>query len=84
MYTNAVYTISMKNVTFSAHEHLIEAARKKAQARNRTLNDEFRAWLEDYVGRDEQADRAMLFVDHVSQYAHSGGRKFSREEMNER
>ena len=84
MYTSNVYTISMKNVTFSAHEDLIQAARKKAQARNRTLNDEFRAWLEDYVGRGEQADRALLFMDHVTQYAHSGGTKFSREEMNER
>lgn len=84
MPTKLVYTIAMKNVTFSADSQLIEAARKKARACNRTLNDEFRAWLEDYVGRDEQANRAAQFLDHVAQYAHTGGRHFSREEMNER
>lgn len=84
MPTKLVYTIAMKNVTFSADSQLIDAARKKARACNRTLNDEFRAWLEDYVGRDEQANRAAQFLDHVAQYAHTGGRHFSREEMNER
>ncbi len=79
-----VYTIPMKNVTFTADETLIEAARRKARAANRTLNDEFRAWLEDYVARDEQAARALALIDHVSQYASSGGRRFSREEMNAR
>jgi len=84
VYTSIVYTIAMKNVTFSADPQLIEAAREKARACDRTLNDEFRAWLEDYVGRDEQADRAARFLDHVGQYAHTGGRRFSREEMNAR
>ena len=74
----------MKNVTFSADEALIQAARRKAQSANRTLNDEFRAWLEEYVGRDEQAARAAAFIDHVSQYASTGGRRFSRDEMNAR
>jgi len=82
--TSFVYTILMKNVTFTADETLIEAARRKAHAANRTLNDEFRAWLEDYVARDEQAARALALIDHVSQYASSGGRRFSREEMNAR
>lgn len=74
----------MKNVTFTADETLIEAARRKAHASHRTLNDEFRAWLQDYVARDEQAARALALIDHVSQYASSGGRRFSREEMNAR
>ena len=82
--TNIVYTTPMKNVTFSADEALIQAARRKAQSANRTLNDEFRAWLNDYVGRDERAARAMAFIDHVSQYASTGGRRFSRDEMNAR
>jgi len=74
----------MKNVTFSADEALIEAARRKARTANRTLNDEFRAWLEDYVGRGERAARASALIDHVSQYASTGGRRFSRDEMNAR
>jgi len=74
----------MKNVTFSADEKLIEAARRKARVTNRTLNDEFRAWLEDYVARDERAARASALIDHVTRYASTGGRHFSRDEMNER
>ena len=84
MRTKVVYTVGMRNVTLSADESLIEAARKKAHAANRTLNDEFRAWLEDYVGRDERAARASAFIDHVSQYASTGGQHFSRDEMNAR
>ena len=84
VHTILVYTMCMKNVTFTADETLIEAARRKAQASRRTLNDEFRAWLEEYVARDEQAARALALIDHVSQYASSGGRRFSREEMNAR
>ncbi|MDA3951778.1 MAG: hypothetical protein PF508_21405 [Spirochaeta sp.] len=74
----------MKNVTFSADDALLEAARRKARAANRTLNDEFRAWLEEYTGREETARRASAFLDHVTRYATTGGRRFSREEMNER
>jgi hypothetical protein len=79
-----VYTGIVKNVTFSADEALIEAARRKARTANRTLNDEFRSWLEDYVRRDEQASRAAAFLDHVLQYASTGGHRYSRDEMNER
>jgi hypothetical protein len=84
VYTSFVHTVDMKNVTFSADDALIRAARRKAQAANRTLNDEFRAWLDEYVGRDEQAARAVAFLDHVSQYASTDGRRFSRDEMNAR
>jgi hypothetical protein len=74
----------MKNVTFSADEALIEAARRKARTAHRTLNDEFRSWLEEYVRRDEQASRAAIFLDHVLQYASTGGHHYSRDEMNGR
>ena len=39
----------MKNITLSASEKLIEAARNKALKGNSTLNAEFRNWLEYYV-----------------------------------
>ncbi len=35
----------MKNITFSADERLIEAAREQAAADNTTLNEQFRQWL---------------------------------------
>ena len=35
----------MKNITFTADEHLTEAAREQAKADNTTLDEQFRRWL---------------------------------------
>ncbi|MDZ7728611.1 MAG: hypothetical protein U5Q44_10705 [Dehalococcoidia bacterium] len=35
----------MKNITLSADENLIEAARERARRENTTLNEQFRRWL---------------------------------------
>jgi hypothetical protein len=74
----------MKNITLSADEKLIEAARARARAEHTTLNEQFRRWLEAYVRRQEQADEAMRVVAELRGRLRTGGRKFSREEMNER
>ncbi len=74
----------LKNITLSADERLIEAAREKARAQRTTLNEQFRRWLEDYAGRKEQAERAMQVIDEIRQRVKTGGRRFTREEMNER
>ncbi|MGH9414438.1 MAG: hypothetical protein ACRD0Y_11970 [Terriglobales bacterium] len=73
----------MKNVTLSAEEHLIEAARKAARERRTTLNAEFRKWLEDYTGRTTLVKRHKELMKELS-YVDLSGRKFTREEMNER
>ena len=49
----------MKNITLSADEGLIEAARERARAEHTTLNEQFRLWLADYARREQQAERAM-------------------------
>jgi len=36
----------MKNITLSADESLIKAARERAMEENTTLNAQFRLWLE--------------------------------------
>jgi hypothetical protein len=41
--------VPVKNIMLSADERLIEAARRKAQHRQTTLNAEFRRWLEKYA-----------------------------------
>ena len=41
----------MKNITLSAEENLIEAARRRAVSEHTTLNEQFRLWLENYVRR---------------------------------
>lgn len=72
----------MKNITFSADPDLIERARRRAREQKKTLNVAFREWLERYSGGKPGAgefDRIMKSLRHVN-----SGRKFTREEMNER
>ena len=74
----------MKNITLSAEEQLIEAARARARAENTTLNEQFRRWLADYAQRRKRADAAMQVIAELRGRLRTGGRKFSRDEMNER
>lgn len=74
----------VKNITLSADENLIEAARARAQAEGTTLNEKFRLWLDGYVGRRQQADAAIATIRALRGRLDTGGRKFTREEMNER
>ena len=72
----------LKNVTLSAEEQLISKARKKAQEENTTLNANFRRWLQQYVARTAKTNDYMEFMNSLK-YA-VPGKKFSRDEMNER
>ena len=74
----------MKNITLSADENLIEAARQRAVAEHTTLNEQFRLWLEEYVRRKQQADAALETINVLRGRISTGGRKFTRDEMNER
>lgn len=72
----------IKNITLSADEALIQQARRRATSENITLNDLFREWLRRYVAQPFAPDQyaaLMTRLNHVQ-----AGRKFSREEMNER
>lgn len=81
-----MYTRCVKNVTFSADEHLIERARSIARSQSRTLNEAFREWLEDYVRQDASAEQRLKEFDELMERLRyvNPGRKFTREEMNER
>jgi len=72
-----------RNITFSVDENLIDEAREAAKAEGTTLNEQFRLWLEAYT-RQRRADRAMETLKRLQGKYSSGGRKFTREEMNER
>ncbi len=74
----------MKNVTLSADERLIAAARERAHAEHTTLNAQFRLWLAEYVHRQKRADAAMAVIKDLRSKLRTGGRKFTRDEMNER
>ncbi len=73
----------MKNITFTAEESLIEAAREQARADQTTLNEQFRQWLEQYA-RKRQAARAVEVMERMGRYVSSGGRKATRDALNER
>ena len=73
----------MKNITLSADDALIEAARQRAASERKTLNEQFRRWLADYVGRQRQAAEAVQVLRELQGRLHVG-RRLTREEMNER
>ena len=74
----------MKNITLSADENLIEAARQRAFSEHTTLNEQFRLWLDKYVRRKQKADAAMEAINLLRGRISTGGRIFTRDEMNER
>jgi len=74
----------MKNITLSADDKLIEAARERARAEQTTLNEQFRRWLADYVRQEHQTESAMALINELRGQVRTGGCKFTRDEMNER
>ncbi len=86
----------LKNITLNAEEELIRKAREKAQREHTTLNASFRQWLKQYANKDmgmndyeslmnsldmgmNDYESLMNSLDYVKP-----GRKFTRDEMNER
>lgn len=75
--------MSMRNVTLSADETLIENARLRAESENTTLNNLFRIWLSRYAGEPRlTAEEVRRTVETVGHFR--AGRRFTREERNER
>ena len=72
----------LKNITLSADEQLIKKARKKAQQEHTTLNATFRQWLRQYVQHTTKTVDYVAFMDSLKYV--TPGKKFTREELNER
>jgi hypothetical protein len=72
----------MKNITFSAKEDKIERARQYARTQNTTLIALFREWLDGLAERENRAEEYRALMDQLRHV--NAGRKFTREEMNER
>lgn len=73
----------MKNITLSANENLIEAARARARAERTTLNEQFRRWLESYAGQQARMQQYDATVSALRGKVRVG-KKLDRAEMNER
>ena len=71
-----------KNITLSADEELIAAARERARKSHTSLNAEFRRWLRLFVQDADRVQNYRRLMDVLST-VDAGGR-FSRDEANER
>ncbi len=82
IYTEMVYAILVRqNIILNAEKSDIELAREEAQSQNTTLNELFRDWLKGIAGPVRARKYRALMND--LRYA-DAGRKFTRDEMNER
>jgi hypothetical protein len=82
VHTNVVYTILVRqNITFDPSKPDIKLAREEAGSQNTTHNGLFRNWLRWIAGR-VRARKYRALMKRLS-YA-DAGRKFTRDEMNER
>ena len=73
----------MKNITLTADEKLIEAARTRARAEHTTLNQQFRQWLEEYARKRNRMQQYDAVIAQLCGKVRVG-RKLGRDEMNER
>ena len=73
----------MKNITLSADEKVIEAARARARAEHTTLNEQFREWLATYARERSRIQQYDAVVAELKGKVRVGG-KLTREEMHER
>lgn len=73
--------LTMKKITFSADEEIIEKARLVARAQGKTLNNAFREWLAEFTGLSESAKKAERLMRRLG---HVKAGRFTRDEMNVR
>jgi len=76
------YSMFVREIIFRAVQPTIERAREVARSEGRTLEAAFREWLDWYASRNvtrEEIEALYRSLKHVH-----GGRKFTRDEMNER
>ena len=72
----------LKNITLSAEDKLITMGRLKATKENTTLNEKFRQWLAYYANINQNTQDYLKMMEEFT-YANPG-KKFTRDEMNER
>jgi hypothetical protein len=77
-----VYTSFVGTIPLNADEATIERAREVARTENKTLEEAFADWLVCYASR--KATRAKIEALYERLQHVDAGRKFPRDEMNER
>lgn len=72
----------LQNITLSADGATVRKARERAVREHRSLNRVFRTWLAGYATAQKADEEYDVLMSRLS-YARPG-RKFTRDEMNER
>lgn len=72
----------LKNITISADELVIRKAIEKANKERRNLDALFREWLNKYINHTNVENEYEQFMKRI-RYV-KPGRKFTRDELNER
>jgi hypothetical protein len=72
-----------RDITFTAADYLIDAASERAARQGSSLDLQFALWLRQYAA-PVLADRAISAVRDLQEHVNTAGRKFTRDEMNER
>ena len=72
----------LENITFDVDEKLLKKAQEKARQDHTTLNELFRRWLKRYILSDKTNFNYEEFMNTLSYV--NPGRKFSRDELNEK
>jgi hypothetical protein len=75
--------MTLKNITLSAEEGLIHAARERARAERTTLNEQFRRWLKEYAGSQDEDKDISEVIKELQEHIHLHG-PYDRDSMNER
>jgi hypothetical protein len=68
--------------SLSAEDELIDRASEVARRKGTSLDVEFREWLKTYSARHDAAAKYRALMKSLSHI--QAGRKFTRDEMNER
>jgi hypothetical protein len=76
------YSMSVRKIIFRAEQSTIERAREVARSEGKTSEDAFREWLDWYASRNVTREEIEALYRSLKQV--DAGRKFSRDEMNER
>ena len=85
----------MKTLTIKCDDRMLQMARDRAQLEHATLEFKLQEWLEEYTKdaetpeeaatrRKRQADEAVETLRYLRAKHPTDGRKFTRDEMNER
>lgn len=75
-------SMAMMKITFEADEGDVKLAEELSIGQNTTLNELFKTWLHEMAERQTRAQEFRALMEKLRHV--NAGRKFTRDEMNQR